>query len=144
MSTPPLGQVFFTKPSRTQQHHAESLDLPTVVASIKRQTGKDLLRTTGFVEAKFGDFNSDIDLPTILDANRLANEAFESLPSVLRAKFNDSVSDFCSYCSNPLNHKAMLDLGILPALATGVTSSTPITAPVPPSTPVSGGSDALS
>lgn len=53
------------------------------------------------------------DFQTTQNKVVLAQAYFDSMPAVLRKKFNNSLSQFVEYVGNPQNRSALEDLGIL-------------------------------
>lgn len=62
---------------------------------------------------QFGDFSDVTDFQTAQNAVARATEYFESLPSRIRASFNNSPSDFLQALNDPEQRSKLEDLGFV-------------------------------
>lgn len=106
------SSIVFDGESRTKQAFKEECDINRILSSYMR---------TGIVQGAatpptYGDL-SPIDYQSALNLIIEAEEAFDSLPSALRKRFDNDPSEYLSFASNPDNRDEMIKLGLLDAPA---------------------------
>lgn len=95
--------------SLTQQHEKEEADINVIVKRFGL-TGEvpGNIRTP-----QYGDFSGISDYQTAMQAIKLADEAFYSLPAYLRSRFNNNPEEFVSFCSDEKNREEAIKLGLV-------------------------------
>lgn len=102
-------QIMFNDPSLTKQEYKEESDINNIVAR-SRVTG-ELPQTRSIPQ--YGDFSSLPDYQTALNTIQQADEAFLSLDSKIRARFDNNPGALIDFLQNPANLKEAIDLGII-------------------------------
>ena len=107
---PPRTYAFQTTgESMTQQQFKAECDVNNILAKYKR-TG--MLSHIQKHEGNFGDFSSLEDYQTSLGKLMQAQQSFESLPSELRAKFENDPAQLISFLSDEKNNAEAVKLGL--------------------------------
>jgi len=83
-------QLFFTKPSLTQQHFKESTSIDHLMQLYTR-SGQSPFRSAEQSGARYGDFSDLPSYQNVLDRVRLAQSEFDSLDAKTRLQYNNSV-----------------------------------------------------
>jgi hypothetical protein len=83
-------QLFFTKPSLTQQHFKESTSIDYLMQLYTR-SGQSPFRSPEQTGARYGDFSDMPSYQAVLDRVRLAQSEFDSLDAKTRLQYNNSV-----------------------------------------------------
>jgi len=99
----------FQGPSLTQQHHAEAVNINTIVQKYHR-TGI-LPNGNNPAKAVYGDFTA-IDFQTAQQRITTAREAFEALPAQIRARFRNEPVELIKFMENPENLDEAVKLGL--------------------------------
>lgn len=96
-------------PTKTKQALAEQLDVNKIV---RKYGGVDQVAAAHSFEAVYGvDFNS-IDIHQAIDMLDRASELFESVPSEIRAKFDNDAGKYIDFATNPQNLEQMRAWGM--------------------------------
>ena len=98
-----------TGESMTQQQFKAECDVNNILAKYKR-TG--MLSHIQKHQGNFGDFSSVEDYQTSLGKLMQAQQSFESLPSELRAKFENDPAQLISFFSSDKNDAEAIKLGL--------------------------------
>lgn len=107
---PPRTYAFQTTGvSMTQQQFKAECDVNNILAKYKR-TG--MLSHIQKHQGNFGDFSSIEDYQTSLGKLMQAQQSFESLPSELRAKFENDPAQLISFLSDEKNNAEAVKLGL--------------------------------
>lgn len=104
--------IVFTEPSMTQQHFKDE----TMIDNILQKYAETGFLTDPFSPKRpiqFGDFSDVIDFQTAQNAVARATEYFESLPSHIRASFNNSPSEFLQALNDPEQRGKLEELGFV-------------------------------
>ena len=96
------------KPSRTEQNHAEGLDINNIM---RRYKNEGLLPKMQSFEGVYGEFDS-MDMREAIDKVEKANALFMEVPAVIRAQFDNDAGAFIDYATNPANIQQMADWGM--------------------------------
>ena len=115
----------FSGPSRTKQSFKDECDINIIMSKFMK-TG--LVRHLTTSEPRFGDFTQVSDYQTALNAVLEADNAFQTLPASIRARFNNAPAEFLRFVDDPANQSEMVSLG----LATAPTASSGAAAPASP------------
>lgn len=100
---------FENSPSLTEQSHAESCDIHTIMRKY-RKTG--VLNHVAQYEGTYGHFAS---YPEFQDAQNIIAEAksmFETVPAYIRADFDNDPALFLDFMQDPANKEAIADYGL--------------------------------
>lgn len=104
--------IVFTDPSLTQQHFKDE----TMIDNILQKYAETGFLTDPFSPKRpiqFGDFSGVTDFQTAQNAVARATEYFESLPSRIRASFNNSPSEFLRALNDPAQKTELEELGFV-------------------------------
>lgn len=94
--------------SMTEQSHKKSCDINTILNRYKK-TG--IINHINNMQGKYEDYPSSIDFHLMQTKIAVAKSMFESIPSNIRAKFENDPGKFLDFASNPENREAMLEMG---------------------------------
>lgn len=95
--------------SMTEQSHKDSCDINTI---LRRYQKTGILEHVNKYQGKYMEYP---DSTTFHDAMNLvaeANSLFESIPSQIRAEFDNDPSKFIDFMQNPDNREKMEDMGL--------------------------------
>jgi len=132
---PPKKSPVNTGPSpHVQQHFKRECDINHIMAKYQK-TG-----IVNHVATHQGDYSDLTDVPTYQDAlNKVisANNAFSTLPSSVRKRFNNDPAQFLNFVSDVNNRSEMEEMGLIPTAPPdpSPTDPDPVADP-PPSEPV--------
>lgn len=111
----PVGEA-----SMTQQHFKDECDINRILAKYEK-TG--LLTHVSRYGGRYEDLPSDIDYQKSLHVMMEAEEAFMSLPSNVRRRFDNDPEAFLRFVGDPANENEIIEMGL----------ATPKSAPKAPS-----------
>lgn len=104
--------IVFTDPSMTQQHFKDE----TMIDNILQKYAETGFLTDPFSPKRpiqFGDFSNVTDFQTAQNAVARTTEYFESLPSHIRASFNNSPQEFLKALNDPEQRGKLEELGFV-------------------------------
>lgn len=107
---PPKRGIKFTQPSMTQQHFKEECDVNRIMQRYE-ETGNWGEQTE--VTPQFGDFSAEFDFRSAQDTVISAREAFASLPSKLRKRFNNDPAELLEFVMDSENREEAIKLGLI-------------------------------
>ena len=116
--------IVFTEPSMTQQHFKDE----TMIDNILQKYAETGFLTDPFAPKRpiqFGDFSDVKDFQTAQNAVARATEYFESLPSNVRASFNNSPQEFLNALNDPKQRSKLEELGFIAPEESQAPESTP-------------------
>jgi len=102
--------ITFKKKGVTVQYHKDQCDINNIIA--KHSNGGPIFATTA--QPRYDDFSDVVDYQTAQNALISANNAFQALPSDIRAYFNNSPQQFVEFCSDEKNIDEMRRLKLAP------------------------------
>lgn len=102
--------IVFDQPSLTKQSFKDECDVNFILAKYER-TG--LVDHISRFQGDYSDVTDTVDLHTALNIVRDANDAFASLPSNIRKRFNNDPAHFMDFVSDPENRDEMISLGLI-------------------------------
>lgn len=106
-----VGKLFLL-PSRAKQNFKDECDINKIMAKYeKRGTIEHLNQHQG----KYGDFIHAQDYHLSLNLLLAADDAFASIPSKIRAKFDNDPAIFLDFAQNPENLDQMISMGLAPS-----------------------------
>lgn len=97
-------------PSLTKQAFQKECDINTIMAKYQK-TG--LIDHNNSVQGRYGDFITSHDYQSALDEIHLISDAFASLPSSVRSRFENDPAAFLDFTQNPENTAEMRELGLM-------------------------------
>lgn len=104
------ADLFFPKDAKgAKQSFKDECDINRIVKSFNPDTG--LFSHMSLRSPRYGDV-SGVDFRSMMDFIADANEAFEALPAVLRARFANSAESFVEFCSDPANAGPLKEMGL--------------------------------
>lgn len=104
------GEVF-TPPSRTKQSFVAECDINNIIKSFK-VTGQIKHMNERAAQGAYTDLPDPIDFQEALHQVRDAQVAFATLPSHVRARFENDPGQFLDFMSNPSNQDEIIRLGL--------------------------------
>lgn len=99
-----------TEPSLTHQCFQDECDINTI---LDRWQKTGVLEHENKFHGQYGDFISAQDYHASLNAVLEADEAFSTLPSSIRARFENDPAAFLDFVNNPSNRDEMIQMGLL-------------------------------
>jgi len=101
--------------SRAHQSFKKDSDINNIMTKYKK-TGflVDPSQVRNYSQPMFGDFQDLPDLSSHLNRLKSANDAFQRLPAVTRAKFENNVETALAFIADAKNLKESVELGLLP------------------------------
>lgn len=100
--------------SRTKQSFKKDCDVNNILKKYRRQLGKDFLdEYHGFISGRFGDASYATGYQDALNVICASNEAFDALPSALRARFGNDPLNMLEFVGNKDNKDEAIKLGLL-------------------------------
>lgn len=96
--------------SLTQQQFKDECDIRNILVRF-RQTGELPPFTTG--EAVFADVSTVPEFQDAMNTIARTTEYFESLPSRVRARFNNNPSEYVAFMNDPSNYEEGVKLGLV-------------------------------
>ncbi|NTW98997.1 MAG: scaffolding protein [Geobacteraceae bacterium] len=103
-------RTIFTKPSMAVPYEKESCDINRIMNKYQK-TG--LIDHVSRYQGRYGDFASVPDYQTAMHVVIAANEAFDSLPSNLRDRFNNDPEKFFAFVHDKENLDEMKKMGLI-------------------------------
>lgn len=125
-------QKHFFKPSLTQANFRDDCDINQVMARFEK-TG--VLTHVNEKKPGYGDFTGYTDYHQSMNAVIEAQDAFMTIPSKIRAKFNNDPGEFLEFAENPENQEEMVKMGLLDPIPTSEDAGTGDPSPTPDPTP---------
>jgi len=98
------------EPSLTQQSMAEECDINFIMAKYQKH---GVIEHVNSVQGQYGDFVTSTDYQVAMNEVLLAREAFESLPSSLRNRFENDPVQFLDFVHDDKNREEMIQLGLI-------------------------------
>lgn len=108
---PPRRPVMNDEPSMAQQHFKDECDINQIMARYQR-TGI-LTENPGSSRPLFGDFSNVSDFQSAQNAILDVHESFMSLPSSIRARFDNDPGLLLDFLSDEVNRNEAISLGLV-------------------------------
>lgn len=114
----------------TKQHFKAECDIHNILRQYQR-TG--IIQHISRQSAAYADLPDHVDYQQALHIQMQAEEAFASLPSVVRDKFSNDPGQFLAALSDPSHKDYLTEVGIFraPAPAPSVPDAVPVPSPTP-------------
>ena len=106
----PVQVSFKGTKTRTKSEFASECDINNIVARV----AKGALMPSGSRTPLFGDFSEVADFTTAQTLIAQANAEFEQLPSDIREKFGNDVSELMDFLDDETNLDEAIELGLAP------------------------------
>lgn len=100
----------FCGPSRTKQSFKKTADVNDVVARYRRDGALDYVNKN---MGAFADVSEIGDYNDVLMKVTLAQDAFNSLPAVIRSRFSNDAAKLISFLDDPASHDEAVKLGLI-------------------------------
>jgi phage internal scaffolding protein len=111
--SPQLRVTFETQgESLTEQQFAEESQ---ILNKIRKYDSQGFFDTINRNPAHYNDFTQVRDLADAIDQIEEARDAFQTIPSDIRKKFNNSPSEFFDFASKESNYDELVKLGLATA-----------------------------
>lgn len=110
----PVKGLEFHEPSLTQQQFKDECEIESLLRAHNLSQVMGIVNNHG-QQPLYGDVS---DIPDFHDAQNhvaRATEYFEGLPSDVRSRFNNSLSEFLTTLNNPDAREALTEMGVLKA-----------------------------
>jgi len=108
---PPRRPVMNDEPSMAQQHFKDECDINQIMARYQR-TGI-LTENPGSSRPLFGDFSDVSDFQSAQNAILDVHDSFMSLPSSIRARFDNDPGLLLDFLSEEVNRNEAISLGLV-------------------------------
>lgn len=102
-------QMIPTGASLTKQAFKKECDINQIMKQYQKNGLLDHLNTH---QGNYGDFLNYQDYHTSLNKILASKDAFNSIPSEIRAKFNNDPSEFMDFAQKEENHDQMVKMGL--------------------------------
>ncbi len=111
--SPQVRVTFETKgDSLTEQQFAEESQ---IINKIRKYDSQGFFDSINRNPAQYNDFTQVRDLADAIDQIEEARDAFQTIPSDVRKKFNNSPSEFFDFASKESNYDELVKLGLATA-----------------------------
>ncbi len=101
----------FTGPSLAKQSFQNECDINTIMRKFEKNGLIDHLNT---YNGEYGNFIPFADYHTSLNTILAADEAFASIPSSIRTRFDNDPAKFLEFAQNQNNLDQMIEMGLAP------------------------------
>lgn len=128
---PVTGEIS-NPPSRTKQSFVAECDINNIIKQF-RSTGVVNHISANAAKGRYLDLPDELDFQTSLNTVLAAEQAFASLPSKIRTRFENDPRQFLEFLTDPANAEELVALGFATATPTAAPAPTP--APNPPPEP---------
>lgn len=98
------------KPSMTQQHKKAECDVNSILEKYRKTGQINHIRTK---PGQYGDFSGHQDFRSSLDKVLQANNAFNSLPAVIRKRFGNDPEQLVQFLDDNKNYEEAEKLGFV-------------------------------
>lgn len=102
-------QLHFTEPTMAKQSFKDECDINHIMAHFEKSGLIDHFNTH---QGDYGDFAGVEDYHSSLLRIHAAEAAFMTIPSKIRAQFDNDASKFLAFAQDPNNYDALVDLGL--------------------------------
>lgn len=126
-------QLQCNDPLITEQHHAKSCDINTILARAIKNNG--MINHVNQMKGDYSGLANSMDYHDAVNAVMNAESSFALLPAEIRSNFQNDPSQFLDFVDNPDNFQEMRDMGLItPSILADNPSLDPLGS-VEPSTP---------
>lgn len=122
------------EPSMTKQAFIAECDINNIVREFTPQAMAELT-LLNFQSGKFQDLPDLTDYQTALEQCRVSQEAFDSLPAKIRARFDNDPAKFIDFFMDPANQDEAIKLGLANDTRAARAPETPQPGPEAPTPP---------
>lgn len=96
-------------PGRTKQAFASETDINNIMRKYEKG---EVIDHFNKYQGRYGDFINSPDYHTAMVRIAEANEAFQSIPARIRAKFGNDPAAFLEFAQDPENAEKMVEMGL--------------------------------
>jgi len=107
---PKTGEVY-TPPSMTKQSFVKECDINNILKEYK-VTGQIRHMSANQAAGAYEDLPDPVDFQESLHTMAAASEAFASLPSHVRRRFQNDPAEFLAFMANPINQDEAIAMGL--------------------------------
>lgn len=123
---------FFTPERRVKQSFVSECDINTIMKQYSA-TGQIRHISSNAAKGAYIDLPDELDFQASLQIVQTGQDAFATLPSKARDRFNNDPATFLEFMADPANAEEIVRLGL------GTKRPDPTPSPVPPAAPSQGG-----
>lgn len=95
--------------SMTQQNFKQECDINNI---LKRYKKNGIIEHVNKYQGQYADLSEPVDYHTALGIVLSAQEAFDSLPSGIRKRFENDPAQFLGFVNDPENLEEMVEMGL--------------------------------
>lgn len=121
-----LVEHIFSEESMTQQSFKDMTDVNLIMKKFLRGGP---LPVSSDARAVFMDVSHGMDYREVLERTMEAQEAFDSLPSDMRARFGHDVANVLDFVGNPANYNEAVKLGLIDGDLSSISNMGGVTPP---------------
>lgn len=125
----PVKGLEFHEPSLTQQQFKDECEIESLLKAHNLGQVMGILNNHG-QQPLYGDVSEIPDFHASQNHVARATEYFEGLPSDVRSRFNNSLSEFLTTLNNPDAREALTEMGVLKAADKAADVVQPVVPPV--------------
>jgi phage internal scaffolding protein len=103
-------QLTCEKESRAKQSMSAECDINNIMAKYAKQ---GIITHVNEHQGQYGDLPGVVDYHDALNAVIAAKDAFGSLPSAIRNRFNNEPADFLAFVQDEENEEEMAEMGLI-------------------------------
>lgn len=127
----PVKGLEFTQPSLTQQQFKDECEIESLLKAHNLSQVMGIMNNYN-QQPLYGDVSEIPDFHVSQNHLARATEYFEGLPSDVRSRFNNSLSEFLITLNNPGAREALTEMGVLKKAADKVVDEAGVQPVVPP------------
>lgn len=134
----PVKGLEFTQPSLTQQQFKDECEIESLLKAHNLSQVMGIMNNHN-QQPLYGDVSEIPDFHVSQNHLARATEYFEALPSDVRSRFNNSLSEFLTTLNNPGAREALTEMGVLKKAADKVADMAgeqPVVPPVADKQPI--------
>lgn len=125
----PVKGLEFHEPSLTQQQFKDECEIESLLKAHNLSQVMGIMNNHG-QQPLYGDVSEIPDFHVSQNHVARATEYFEGLPSDVRSRFNNSLSEFLTTLNNPDAREALTEMGVLKAVDKAADVVQPVVPPV--------------
>lgn len=110
----PITGELITPPSMTKQSFVAECDINNILKQY-RTSGMVSHINAQAAQGMYADLPDSLDFQESLNLVLQAEAAFDSLPSLVRQRFQNDPAEFLAFCADPSNKDEMIKLGLAKA-----------------------------
>lgn len=107
-------QLVFPDDGLTQQNFQEETDINSIMAKFAKD---GVVTHVNSIQGAYGDFSNVADYQLHLNQVMAAQDAFDQLPSAIRARFANDPAKLLAFVNDDRNYDEAVSLGLIPPKA---------------------------